>query len=177
MDPIKNVIINRRSTRIFSDIDIEPNDLALILQAGLMSPTSMNSRPWHFIVVEGKERLEQLSQCKSAGAHPIAKAKIAIIVAADATKSDMWIEDASIAAAYMLLQAESLGLGGCWVQVRGRLTAENQLAEDFVQQMLGIPETVSVECILALGHKGEKKEPHSDEELLWERVHINNWKE
>ena len=177
MDPVTNVITNRRSIRKYSDVDIEANDLALILQAGLMAPSSMNTRPWHFVIVENKEQLEQLSQCKSVGAQPIANAKIAVVVAADATKSEMWIEDASIAAAYMQLQAESLGIGSCWIQVRGRLTADDQLSEDYVQQLLGIPETVSVECILALGHKGETKEPHSMEELLWERVHINSWKE
>ena len=177
MQQLLNLISTRRSVRRYTDIDIEANDLARIVKAGLMAPSSMNSRPWHFIIVEGKDRLEQLSQCKAAGAAPIAGAKIAIVVTADATLSEMWIEDSSIAAAYMQLEAEELGLGSCWIQVRGRLTADNQLAEDYVQQMLGIPETVSVECILALGHKNEMPEPHNDEELLWERVHINEWKD
>ena len=84
--------------------------------------------------------------------------------------------NASIAASYMQLQAEELGIGSCWIQIRGRLTADDQLSEDFVQQMFGIPETVSVECILSLGHKGEQREPHTDEEVMWERVHINEWK-
>ena len=176
MNKLLNLIKSRRSIRHYSDVDIEAADLAKIVQAGLTAPSSMNTRPWHFIIVEGKERLEQLSHCKTSGASPIAEAKIAIIVAADATKSEMWIEDASIAASYMQLQAEELGIGSCWIQIRGRLTADDQLSEDFVQQMFGIPETISVECILSLGHKGEQREPHTDEEVMWERVHINEWK-
>ena len=51
-----------------------------------------------------------------------------MVVAVDAAESDCFVEDASIAAAFMQLQATELGLGACWIQVRNRFTAVGTLA-------------------------------------------------
>ena len=76
-----------------------------------MAPTSKSSRAWHFVVVEDSKQLELLSKCKVSGAGPVAGCALAIVVAVDAKITEPWIEDASIAATYIQLQAEDLGLG------------------------------------------------------------------
>ena len=38
--------------------------------------------------------------------------------------------------------SESLGLGSCWIQVRERLTPQNESVEDYVKNILNIPENI-----------------------------------
>ena len=115
MENFHELIINRRSIRKYTDEPISPDDVKLILEAGLMAPTSKSSRSWQFVVVEDREMLQHLGECKSNYATSIARAPLAIVVTADPAKSDAWIEDASVAATFMQLQAADLGLGSCWV--------------------------------------------------------------
>lgn len=76
----------------------------------------------------------------------------------------------------MQLQAEELGLGSCWIQVRNRFAADGTPAEDIVRDTLSIPENLTVECIITVGHKDEERRPVDPEKLLWEKVHIEQWK-
>ncbi len=177
MENIHELLVNRRSIRRYTSEPIEPEAVRLILEAALMAPTSKSSRPWQFIVVEDKDMLQRLSECKPAGAAPIAKAAFAVVVAADPQLSDPWIEDASIAAAYMQLQAADLGLGSCWIQVRGRYAHDGTPSEEYVQELLGMPETLPVVCVMTFGHKDEERRSCDTSKLLWEKVHIGTWKE
>ena len=71
-------------------------------------------------MIDDKEMLKELSHCKEQASSFIADAALAIVVMADPLASDVWIEDAAIASIMIQLQAEDLGLGSCWVQVRER---------------------------------------------------------
>lgn len=122
MTSFHDLITNRRSIRRYTDEEISAEDVKTIMEAALMAPTSKSSRPWQFVIVEDAARLEALSKCKETGAMPIAKAPLAIVVAVDVEASDPWIEDAAIAATFIQLQAQDLGLGSCWIQIRGRYT-------------------------------------------------------
>lgn len=175
MNNFHDLIINRRSIRKYTDQQIDPEHVKLIIEAGLMAPTSKSSRSWQFIVVEDKDMLERLGNCKPRYATSIARAPLAIVVAADPAKSDAWIEDASVATAYMQLQASDLGLGSCWVQVRDRYGDDGMSAEEYVLEALGMPDTISVLCILSIGYKDEERKPLDPEKVLWENVHIGKW--
>lgn len=170
-----NLILNRRSIRRYTSEQLDADDVKLILEAGLLAPSSKNSHPWQFIVVDDRDMLERMSQCRTMGSGPIAKCAMAVVVAADTTLSDVWIEDCSIAAAYMQLQAAALGLGSCWIQIRGRYGMENVPAEEQIQEMLGIPEHINIECVITLGHKDEQRKPLDPSKTLWEKVHIEKW--
>jgi len=102
---------NRRSIRRFTQASIPAEDVKLIMEAALMAPTSKSSRPWHFVLVDDRNTLERLSQCRQAGSGPIAKCRLAVVVCADSSLTGPWIEDATIAATYIKLQAQDLGLG------------------------------------------------------------------
>lgn len=176
MESLHDLLINRRSIRRYKDQPLEPDEVKLILEAGLMAPTSKNSRAWQFIAVDDRAMLQRLSQCKQAGAMPIAKAALAVVVAVDATVSEAWIEDASAAAAFMQLQAADLGIGSCWIEVRDRYQADGTPANEYVQELLGIPEEVSVVCILTFGYKDEERKPCDTSKLHWENVHIGAYR-
>ncbi|ANU64818.1 MULTISPECIES: nitroreductase family protein [Muribaculaceae] len=177
MTSFHDLITNRRSIRRYTDEEISAEDVKTIMEAALMAPTSKSSRPWQFVIVEDAARLEALSKCKEAGAMPIAKAPLAIVVAVDVEASDPWIEDAAIAATFIQLQAQDLGLGSCWIQIRGRYTDRDLESETYVQNVLDMPDTILPVAIITIGHPAEEKKPQNLEKLLWEKVHINEWKE
>ena len=176
MTDFHDLIVRRHSIRRYTSEPISAEDVKLILESALLAPTSKSSRSWQFVAVDDKDMLARLAGCKPAGAAPVERCSLAIVVTGDPTQSDPWVEDCSIAAAYMQLQAEDLGLGSCWIQVRGRFTADNIPSEEYVQELLGIPDTMPVLCIMTFGHKDEVRKPVDTSKLLWEKVHIGTWK-
>lgn len=175
MTSFHDLIISRRSIRHYTDQPIDPEQVKLLLEAALLAPTSKSTRAWRFVVVEDKEMLQRLSLCKEHGASAIGRCPLAIVVAMDGTATDPWIEDASIAASYIQLQAADLGLGSCWIQVRGRFGADGMPADEYIQEALGMPETFPVVCVITIGHPAEERRPQNVEKLLWERVKIGTW--
>ena len=76
----------------------------------------------------------------------------------------------------MMLQARDLGVGSCWIEVNGRLTADGTPAEDIVQELLGIPEHIQPLCIVTFGYPDETRQPQNCDKLLWERVRIGSFR-
>ena len=146
---------SRRTCRQFTNESVSKESIEYILEAARLSPSGHRIRPWDFIVVEDKETLKALSVSKASGAALIEGAAVAIVVAADITKTDVWVEDCSIATIIMQLAAEELGLGSCWVQIRMRKDTEGNDATDNVKRILNLPEHYSVLSIVAIGHKVE----------------------
>jgi nitroreductase len=105
----------------------------------------------------------------------LADAALGIVVLADPLVSDVWIEDASIASLMIQLQAEDLGLGSCWIQVRERFTADGVPSNEYVHEVLDIPLQLQVLSIIAVGRKGMVRKPFDEEHLQWEKVHINKY--
>lgn len=149
----------RRSIRKYTDERISDETLEKILQAGLLAPSSRAIYPVELVAVRDKEMLSKLSECKAAGAAMLKNADAAIVVIGDTAKSDAWIEDCSITMTLMMLEATEQGVGNCWVQCRGRQTAEGTSTEERVRALLGIPESYGVLAILSLGMPAEEPEP------------------
>ncbi len=102
------VLRRRRSIRRFQEKELPREIIEKLLEAAFLSPSSYNKRPWHFIVVDERELLKKLSKAKL-GASGLATASVGIVVTADESRSDVWIEDASIAAEHIQLAAVALG--------------------------------------------------------------------
>ncbi len=171
----KELIKVRRSHRKYSDVQIVPEHVEMILRAALMSPSSKSKRNWQFVVIDDKAAIEKLADCKDAGAAFITNAPMAIAVLGNALDNDCWIEDGSIAAVSMQYQAEELGLGSCWIQIRNRGLSDGTTADEVVKGILAIPEEYQVLCIVAFGYKSEERKPQNEEALKWENVHINQF--
>lgn len=174
MKNFESLIIARRSTRKFTDQQISPEEVQKLLQSALLAPTSKNSKSWEFVAVENRDMLRQLSVSKDAGGAFLEGCTLAIVVLGDKTATDVWVEDASIAATYMQLQAEDLGIGSCWCHIRNRLLGEMS-SEQYVRDMLGIPENFGVLCIIGFGYKDQARKPNDLEKLTWEKVHIGGF--
>lgn len=175
MDNLHQLLLQRHSIRRYKDTPVDADDVRTILEAALLAPSSKSARPWQFVVVEDKEMLARLADCKQFGSKPVSTAAFSVVVTADMTKSDVYVEDASIAAVLMHLQAADLGLGSCWIQIRNRFAADGESSETVVRELLDIPEDMAVECIVTFGHIDEERRPVDPEKLLWEKIHIGRW--
>jgi nitroreductase len=175
MNSFSELVKARRSTRKYTEELLAPEQVELILKAGLMSPSSKRSTPWQFVVVEDKEMLQQLAASKPQGAKFLEGCALAIVVLADVMESEAWIEDASIASILIQLQAEDLGLGSCWCQIRGRQTADDAEAAQYVRDKLHVPYQLEVLSIIGIGHKAQENKPFDESRLQWEKVHIGTY--
>ena len=165
----------RRSIRKYKEDKISLDTIETLLKSALYSPSGNNIKPWEFIIVEDKDLLYKLSKAKTNSANFIKSSTLAIIVLADERKTDVWIEDSSIAATVLHFTAESLGLGSCWVQIRKRNTTEQQSSEDYTRQLLDIPNYMRVEMILAVGYPAESKTNKKISELDLTKIKYNNY--
>lgn len=177
MENFSELIKRRRSMRKFTGEELTQDEVVSLLKAALMSPTSKRSNSWQFVVVDDKSTLELLSKCKEAGASFLKDAAVGIVVLGDPLASDVWIEDASVASIMIQLQAEDLGLGSCWIQVRERYTATGMSADEFVHGVLDTPLQLQVLSIIAVGHKGMERKPFDEDKLQWEKIHLNKYGE
>ncbi len=175
MADFKTLVQMRRSHRKFTDDEIDAEDVKMILRAALMSPTSKGQRAWHFVVVDDKMDLEKLSDAKDLGGQFIKGAPLAVVVLGDPMQNDCWVEDASIAAISMQYQAEDLGLGSCWVQMRGRGLSDGTSADTVIRGILNIPENMNTLCVIAFGHKADERKPQNEDKLKWENVHVGKY--
>lgn len=175
MESFSELIKARRSMRKFTGEELTQEQVVTLMKAALMAPTSKRSNAWQFIVVDDKEKLKELSFCKEQASQFIADAALAIVVTADPLASDVWIEDASIASIYLQLQAEDMGLGSCWVQVRERFTATGMPSNDYIHNVLDLPLPLQVLSVIAIGHKAMERKPFDEDHLQWEKIHINKF--
>jgi nitroreductase len=174
MKDFESLITVRRSTRKFTKHRISPEKVQKILQAALLAPTSKNCKSWEFVAVENENTLKRLSVCKDSGGAFLEGCALAVVALGDKTKTDAWIEDASIAAVYMQLQAEDLGLGSCWCHVRNRFTGETE-SEQYVRDLLDIPDRFGVLCIIGIGFREQEGKRNGLSELAWEKVHVDRF--
>ncbi|MGL5273531.1 MAG: nitroreductase family protein [Phocaeicola sp.] len=177
MSTFNELIKNRRSTRKFTEQELTQEEVVTLLKAALMSPSSKRTNCWQFIAIDNKETLTALAKCKEKGAEFLKDAALAIVVMGDPLTSDVWIEDTSIASLMIQLQAEELGLGSCWIQVRERFTAAGMPSDEYVHGLLEIPLQLQVLSIVAIGHKGMERKPFNEENLQWEKIHLNKYGE
>ncbi|CCK81165.1 nitroreductase family protein [Desulfobacula toluolica] len=169
-----NLINDRRSIRKFKDKPVEKEKINTLIEAALRSPSSRSINPLKFIVIDDKILLEKLSKAKPHGAGFLKEAALGILVCGDASKSDVWIEDASIASVFIHLAAHDLGLGSCWIQIRKRDYNDSKTAETYIKELLNLTQdTILVESIIAIGYPDETKKGHAKDSLQFHKVSFN----
>ncbi len=82
MESLHQLFLIRHSIRRYTDQPVAADDVKTIIEAALLSPSSKSARPWQFVVVEDKNTLEQLSQCKTHGTVPVKGCAFAVVVTA-----------------------------------------------------------------------------------------------
>ncbi|NYT01146.1 MAG: NAD(P)H-dependent dehydrogenase/reductase [Methanosarcinales archaeon] len=167
-----DILRKRRSIRRYKDQEISPEVVEQLKEAVLRSPSSRGINPWRFVFVTDRALLEKLSRAKREGSGFLKGARLGVVVYADQTASDTWIEDCSIASIILQLCGQSLGLGSCWIQIRKRMHESGRPSEDYVKELLALPEKMKVESIIAFGYPDEDREPISLEELEYPKIQM-----
>ncbi len=169
------VLRNRRSIRRYEQRPIDPEKIEILKEALLRAPSSRSINPWEFIFVDDKEILEALSKAKGHGSSFLEGAALGIVVCGDEQKSDVWVEDCSIASIIVQLVVVELGLGSCWIQIRSRMHNDTITAEDYIKGLLNIPDGLKVESIVSVGYPAEQREPLSKDKLQYDKIKINGY--
>lgn len=146
-----DLIEKRHSVRSYKNESVSEEVLNKIVECAKLAPTSRNKKPCEYVVVTDKTVLEKLAQSKAAGSQMLKDAGAAIVVIGDSEKSDVWVEDCSIAMTYLHLAACNFGLGSCWVQIRNRTSAEKEDSETVVKRILEIQNPYKILAILSVG--------------------------
>jgi len=165
----------RRSVKVYAERPVEAEKIDAIIEAALRSPTGRGARPWAFVVVTDKILLEKLSVAKPQGATFVKDVPVAVVVCGDPSASGLWLEDCSVAAVTMQYAAQALGLGSRWAQIRGNNFKEGTTSSQYIAQLLGLPENLTVECIIAIGYPGEEMVPYKRDELRFDKVSYNHY--
>ena len=124
----------RRSVRKFKkEIPVPAEHVHAMLEAAMMAPSALNTRPWEFYVVTDEATKQRLLQ-----AHPACRletAPLAIVVCGRPDKQPgrgHWPQDCGAAIENILLQALDRGYGSCWCGCY-----PTQPRTDDVQKVLG----------------------------------------
>jgi nitroreductase len=169
MDAIEG-ILTRRSVRTYTNDKIPDDLIKQLLEAGFSAPSAGNEQPWHFVLIDDKDILNEISE-KHTNAWMLKDAQIAILICGDLsleTHKGLWVQDCSASTQNILLAARALGLGGCWVCVYPREQRMKTLKD-----LLKTPENVIPFALISLGFtkdKQTKKKRYNNS-----RVHHNKW--
>ena len=159
-------IKQRRSIRSYRPEQIKEEELQAVLEAGLYAPNA-GDQAWHFTAIQDRGLLDRLN----AAAKEIARqldiedlrrlgnderhdclhgAPTLIIVSGDERTPEPEA-DCAAATQNMLLAAESIGLGSCWIFLVLLAFSSSQGAE--LRKELKIPEGYKPYCSAVLGYK------------------------
>jgi nitroreductase len=168
MDAIQ-AILTRRSIRRYTAEPVSDETVNELLKAAMSAPTAGN-QPWHFVVLRDRTRLEAFPTF-----HPhsemLRTAAVAILVCGDPNAGHLtgrWVLDCAAATENMLIAANSMGLGACWV---GIYPLEERM--DAVRNLLGVPGDLVPLSMVSLGHPGEEKPP--PDRFRPDRIHYDTW--
>ncbi|MDR3588366.1 MAG: nitroreductase family protein [Negativicutes bacterium] len=145
MNVVLETIKSRRSTRKFKPEQIRQDELEAILEAGTYAPSGHNCQPWHFLVVQNQAALDAINdrtkqelakatekhlaeRSENPRYHIFHHAPTVIIVSGDSAATSPVplaatgasytpLTDCSAAIQNMLLMAESLNIGSCWIGI------------------------------------------------------------
>ena len=170
MNTIK-AIMSRRSIRKFKNTPVTDNQIKTVLESAMQAPSSGDGRPWHFVVIKDRQKLNALADKVDGGNAMFKEAQVAIFIVADLEKEGFpgfYPQDCSCAAQNLQLAVHDLGLGTVWIalwSVKPRL--------DGLKEIVTIPENFEPFAIFPIGvpNEGLEEDYRYDEN----RVHFDEW--
>ncbi|MBV7272188.1 nitroreductase family protein [Clostridium sp. PL3] len=175
-------IRTRRSIRKYTDKAVEDEKVLQLLESARLAPSGSNTQPTHFIIVKSdltKQKLSQVSHNQKwmlsapifivcvADIRSRVKENISIDINEHSPEEEVKqiIRDASISIEHILLEAESLGLGTCWVA---------WFTQDEIRPLLNIPSDKYVVGIVTVGYADETPNARPRKNLE-EIIHYEVW--
>ena len=173
---IFEVIRGRRSVRKFKPDPVSDEHLNLILDAAAWAPSAHNQQPWELVVTRDQGKKKALAEGHRF-ARFLPEADVAIVVCsslkmkksgkeAQPAVEYFEVQDTAAAIQNMLLAAQALGLGTCWV---------GDFYDEEVRQIFKIPEEYGVMAVIALGVPAETAEDGPKRRPVAEYVHLETF--
>lgn len=174
---VKELIARRRSIRQYLDKPVERENIFMCLEAARMAPSADNVQPWRFLVIDDPELKDRFAREIFSGIYSIskfaAKAPILIVILArldiianrlgkQIQNIHFYLIDTGIAGEHIVLQAEELGLGTCWI---GWFNSRK------ARKVLNIPRKYKIVSLLSMGYyekkPGREKKRKRLEDIAW----------
>ncbi len=154
MREILKVIKERRSTRAFKPAQLPIETIQQIVEAGTWAPSGMGKQGWHFTVLHSAEKSLALATAVAAadnrGADYNFYGAPTQIIISNPRGDDNGLLDAGAAVQNILLMAQALGVGSCWIN-QVRHTCDDAAVRALLQEY-GVPEDHVVTASVALGY-------------------------
>ena len=182
MNELMNTILHRRAIRRYEEAQIEEDVLQQILQAGLYAPSAGGRQGGIFAISQNKSVNERLGRIKRANSNPkmatetsyVSKEQPSIaddpniknafydaptVVTLFAPKNFLFaVEDCAVAAENMMLVADCLGVGSCYIGA-GWTAFADPFGQEILQEW-GIDKNYYAVMQLLLGYpKKDDKHP------------------
>ena len=159
----------RYSLRAFDGRPVEPEALQKILEAGRIAPTAKNSQPFKVYVLQSEDALEKanrLSKCIYGSTTVLMVCELTDVMWQNPFDEgvDMGEVDTSIVTTHMMLEAQDLGIGSCWVGL---------FSPSQAKAVFELPENENPVALLPLGYPKEGAAPadrHTQRKPLEELV-------
>ncbi len=170
METIK-AMMSRRSIRKFKNTPVADKDIKILLETAMNAPSAGDGRPWHFVVITDRNKLDSFADKIDDGNDMFKEAQAAILICGDEAKEKFpgfYPQDCACAAQNLHLAAHDLGLGSVWIALWSVPPRING-----VKEILNIPDSVVPFAIFPMGYPAEDlgEEYRYDESL----VHYNQW--
>jgi len=165
-------IFTRRSVRQYKADPVSQEILMDLLEAGMSAPSAVAKDPWHFIVLQSRKTLDDITSVLPSG-QMLKQATAGIIVCGDIEKvhdkqESFMLQDLSAAVENILLAANVLGVGSCWIGIHPR--ADRM---EGVRNFFQLPPNIIPMCGVALGYAAEK--PPARTRFSADKVHMEKW--
>ncbi|HEY5560439.1 MAG TPA: nitroreductase family protein [Clostridiaceae bacterium] len=163
-------IMNRRSTRSYTNKKVEDELIDILLRAAMAAPSAGNGQPWNFVVIKDKDILNEITSFQPYS-KMLKEASLAIVVCADIKNKDyhgFWVQDCAAATENILLMAEEIGLGAVWL---GAYPNEATIVP--LSELLKLPKEIIPLSIVSIGYPKEKVKP--EDRYDSSRIHIDRW--
>ena len=172
----------RRSIRKYIDKQVENEKIIQLLDSARLAPSGSNTQPWHFIIVKSELSRQKLAEVShnqkwmiSAPIFIVCVADIRCRISEDVGISlnedspqeelKQIIRDTAISIGHILLEADNLGLGTCWVA---------WFIQEEIRPILNIPADKYVVGIITLGYANEAPKARPRKKIE-EITHYESW--
>ncbi len=165
-----NAIKKRRAIREYLNEPVADEKIQEIIKAVACAPSANAKYPWELIIVKDQAIKDLLSKA-TPWATFAASASVVIVVVGQETESAEWVEDCSIVAEHIWLEATEQGLGSCWIQIRNQSNAEKH-----VRDILNIPEETRILCLMPIGVPSKELPDHDENNFDRNKLKLDTYR-
>jgi len=159
-------ILNRRSVREYKTDEVTDEMILDIIKAGQFAPSGRGTHSIEFLIIKEQKTKDEI--CKIAKQDFLKKAPVLLLLLCDINKTNLAVQDLSVASENIFLQATALGLGTVWKNLEPDW-------EENIKKLLNIPQNYKAINIIPIGFAMNAPVAHNDSELDENKIHKEKW--